>query len=200
MADPDITVEVLAGNAAAPLIPDLARLRMTVFREFPYLYDGSLDYEHKYLAKYAGLPDSTIVVVRADGRVVGASTALPLLKDDAEMIEPFRCAGLDPADFYYFGESVLLPEMRGRGLGVAFFQHREARARALGFPMTAFCAVARPADHPRRPKDYAPLDGFWTRRGYTKRPDLVCEFSWRDIDEKSKSSKSMIFWVKRLAP
>lgn len=191
-------VETLAGGAVERAIPDLARLRIEVFRDFPYLYDGDLEYERKYLRKFAQLPESTLVVARDGAAIVGASTALPMVNAGAEVAAPFRAAGLDPAQYYYFGESVLLSSYRGQGIGVAFFARREERARALGFRHATFCAVDRPADHPRRPKDYVPLDTFWTRRGYVRRPDLVATFSWKEIDEADESPKTLTFWVKTL--
>lgn len=193
-----LRVEVFSGAELAPFIPELARLRMAVFREWPYLYEGSLEYEMHYLAKFSNLPESTLVVVWDHERVVGASTALPLTQAELEFQEPFVQAGLDPQDWYYFGESVLEPAYRGRGLGGAFFHHREARARALGYRMLTFCAVERPAEHPLKPADYAPLDAFWQRRGFTKRPDLRCWFIWRDLGQDQETPKPMVFWVKPL--
>lgn len=191
-------VETLAGAAVAPAIPDLARLRITVFRDFPYLYDGDLDYERKYLRKFADLPESTLVVARDGAAIVGASTALPMVNAEDDVAAPFRAQQLDPAQVYYFGESVLLPAYRGQGVGVAFFERREARARELGFRDAAFCAVDRPAAHARRPKDYVPLDAFWTHRGYVKRPDLVCTFAWKEVGAVDETAKTMTFWVKAL--
>jgi len=194
----NLRLDVFSGAEVAPFIPELARLRMTVFREWPYLYEGSLEYETHYLAKFLDLPESTLVVVRAGERVVGASTALPLAQAEAEFQAPFAQAGLNPREWYYFGESVLEPAYRGRGLGVAFFHHREARAQALGYRQVTFCAVERPAEHPLRPANYVPLDAFWQRRGFTKRPDLVCEFRWRDLGQARETPKRMVFWVKQL--
>lgn len=191
-------VETLAGKAVEQAIPDLARLRIAVFRDFPYLYDGDLEYERKYLRKFAQLPESTLVVARDGAAIVGASTALPMVNAGDEVARPFRDAGRDPAVYCYFGESVLLPAYRGQGIGVAFFMQREERARALGFRYATFCAVDRPADHPRRPKDYVPLDRFWTHRGYQKRPELVATFSWKELDEPEESAKTLTFWVKTL--
>ena len=37
------------GPELEPFIDGLGRLRIAVFREYPYLYDGSLDYEREYL-------------------------------------------------------------------------------------------------------------------------------------------------------
>jgi GNAT superfamily N-acetyltransferase len=191
-------VETLAGAAVASAIPDLARLRITVFRDFPYLYDGDLDYERKYLRKFADLPESTLVVARDGDTIVGASTALPMAKAEDDIAAPFRARQLDPAQYYYFGESVLLSAYRGQGIGVAFFERREARARELGFRHATFCAVDRPATHARRPKEYVPLDAFWTHRGYVKHPDLVCTFEWKEVDAADETAKTMTFWVKAL--
>lgn len=192
-----LTVEALAGAAIEPVIADLARLRVEVFREFPYLYDGDLDYERKYLRKFLAVLESTVVVARDRDRVIGAGTALPLARSEDELQAPFRAAGIPVEDVYYFGESVLERGYRGRGLGHAFFDGREARARALGFTITAFCAVERPADHPLRPAGYRPHDVFWTKRGYTKRPDLRATFSWRDVGAAGESAKPMVFWLRR---
>ena len=198
-----VSVDVLAGVAVAPVIAELARLRVAVFREFLYLYDGDLDYERTYLRKYAGLEESTIVVARdglpgMGGRVIGASTALPLARCEPELQAPFRAIGIPIGQVYYFGESVLEPAYRGRGLGHAFFDGRERRARALGYTLATFCAVDRPADHPRRPAGYRPLDGFWSKRRYVQRRDLRAEFTWRDLDEAAASPKPMVFWLRQL--
>jgi GNAT superfamily N-acetyltransferase len=131
-------------------------------------------------------------------RVVGASTALPLARCEPELQAPFRAIGLPIGQVYYFGESVLEPAYRGRGLGHAFFDGRERRARALGYTLATFCAVERPSDHPRRPAGYRPLDGFWAKRRYVQRRDLRAEFTWRDLDETAASAKPMVFWLRQL--
>jgi GNAT superfamily N-acetyltransferase len=104
----------------------------------------------------------------------------------------------DPARVCYFGESVLLPADRGPGIGVAFFAAREAQARRLGLAEAAFCAVDRAPDDPRRPADYVPLDGFWTRRGYTRQPGLAVTFSWRELGGTAEVANRLTFWTLRL--
>lgn len=193
-----LRTETLTGDAAGALFDDLAALRITVFREYPYLYAGTLGYERAYLAPYAASPGGVIVAAFDGDRVVGAATALPLADDTDTIAEPFRAAGIDPARVFYLGESVLLPEYRGRGLGHAFFDGREARARDLGYAVTAFCAVQRPDDHPRRPAGYRPHDAFWRKRGYAPRPDMIASFSWQDLDEAAESAKPMMVWIKGL--
>ena len=65
-----------------------------------------------------------------------------------------------------------------------------------GFKHITFCCVERPIDHPRRPKEYVPLDQFWNKRGYYKHPELRSAYSWKDLDDVEESSKPMTFWLK----
>ena len=43
----DVTVTTCTGADLKRTLDDLARLRIEVFRDWPYLYDGDLDYERK---------------------------------------------------------------------------------------------------------------------------------------------------------
>jgi GNAT superfamily N-acetyltransferase len=198
VSDPALTIERFSAAAVEPFLPDIAALRIEVFREYPYLYRGSLAYESRYLQSYARSPQSVVVVAREGSQVVGAATAMPLDQHSESVAPALTAAGFAASDVYYFGESVLRASYRGRGIGHAFFDGREAAAREFGFRIAAFCAVQRPDDHPRKPPGYVPHDAFWTKRGYTKRPDIVSEFSWLDIDEPHETTKRMLFWVKEL--
>ncbi|UNK39219.1 GNAT family N-acetyltransferase [Shinella sp. H4-D48] len=190
-------IKIVHGDAVTPYIADLARLRIAVFRAFPYLYEGSEDYEASYLATYAKSPESLFVLALDEDRIVGASTGVPMTDASGEFKAPFIDAGIDPQTVFYFGESVLLDSYRGRGLGVRFFEEREAYAgRFDRFDWCAFCAVERPAGHPLRPAGYVPLDAFWGKRGYKKRADLRAMLSWQDIGEGEETEKPMTFWLK----
>ncbi len=198
MAEAALSVQAASGPELEAAIPELSRLRVAVFREFPYLYAGDPDYETRYLRSYLDAPDSLVVLVRDAQQVVGASSALPLKGEQPVLRAPWEAAGLDVDRVWYLAESVLLPRYRGRGLGVRFFEERERRGRELGYDTASFCAVERPPDHPRRPDDYVPLDTFWGHRGYVRQPELVARLPWQDLDEAQESPKSMVFWTKAL--
>ena len=194
-----VIVEPLTGAALGTALPDLARLRISVFRDWPYLYDGTLAYEEGYLRKFAGSKDAVIVAARDGERIVGVATGSPMTDHADEFAAPFRAAGYDIETIFYLGESVLLSEYRGQGIGHRFFDAREAHARALGrFAEAAFCGVVRPDDHPLRPAAYRPLDGFWEGRGYRRVPGLVASFTWKDIGRDAPTAKPMQFWMKAL--
>lgn len=197
--DSGLRFETLHGAAIGQRLEALAELRMAVFREWPYLYEGDPAYEQQYLRPYVEAPRAFALLVFDGARPVGATTAIPLADEAAELQRPFTAAGLDPARVFYNGESVLLPGYRGRGLYRGFFEAREAHARTFtGYDRIAHCAVQRPPDHPARPADYTPLDGVWRRFGYTPRPDLVASFPWRDVGDTHETDKPLMFWIKPL--
>ena len=198
-----LTVSAYTGGQLAEALPHVAELRIVVFRDWPYLYDGTLADEQGYLARFARAKDAVIVVARDGVNVIGAATAGPLMQHVPEFAERFLAHGYDPERIFYCGESVLLPAYRGRGLGHAFFDHREAHARTCqsangAFTHTAFCGVVRPDAHPARPTAYWPLDAFWSKRGYQRIDGLVGSFSWTDIGDAGKTEKPMQYWTRAL--
>lgn len=193
-----LRVEALTGEALAAALPDVARLRITVFRDWPYLYDGDLGYEETYLQTYRDSP-TAILIGAFDGKtLVGASTGTPLVDHSDDFAAAFAHTDLALADIFYCAESVLLPPYRGHGIGHRFFDLREDHARALGFRKSCFCAVDRPADHPARPTSYRPLDAFWQARGYAPLTGVRAAFSWKDINATAQTAKPMQFWARDL--
>ena len=192
------TIQTVSGAEVLPWLDAVASLRIEVFRDFPYLYDGELDYERRYLATYAQSASSLFVLALDGERVVGASTGIPLADADLEFQIPFIEQGIPVDSVFYFGESVLLRDYRGHGLGHHFFDAREKFAKALGKTITAFCAVERPEKHPLRPQDYTSLERFWQQRGYNKKTAMQTSYEWLDVGEPDPTDKPMIFWFKEL--
>jgi len=179
-------------------LEDLARLRIAVFREWPYLYDGSLDYERRYLAHFMEEPGAALIVARDGAAIIGAATASPMAGQDEAFRKPFEERGHDVARLFYFGESVLLPDYRGHGLGHAFFDAREAAAREGGARAACFCGIIRPADHPLRPAGARDLGPFWRGRGYAQVEGVMAHYDWKDIDQPGETSHIMQFWHRAL--
>ena len=196
-----IDVRNFTGAAIAPYLHAVAQLRIAVFRDWPYLYAGDLDYEKNYLATYAQSPESLFVLAFDGERVIGASTGIPLADETSAFQQPFLDRGIALADVFYFGESVLLREYRGHRLGHCFFDERERYARTLGrFAWTAFCAVERDADDPRRPDAARTNDAFWIKRGYARQDDMFCSLEWQEIDRDIASCHRLRFWLRALDP
>ena len=188
---------IYIGKEIETVMEDLAALRISVFLDFPYLYEGTIDYEMEYLKTYINSERSFLFAVFDNDEMIGATTCIPLEDETEDVKEPFLKNNIAFEDVFYFGESILLNEYRGTGLGVGFFEEREKYAKSFGtFKSTWFCGVKRPEDHPLKPKGFVPLENFWTKRGYQRAENMVSFFEWKDIDEQVSSKKPMLYWKK----
>jgi GNAT superfamily N-acetyltransferase len=196
-----IRIAAFTGKEAEPYLPELSRLRVEVFREYPYLYDGSLElgYEAEYLQSFLKAPDFILVIAFDGDQIVGVSSALPLFHESEEIKAPWLTGGDDLSKVFYLSESVLKKEYRGQGIGVRFFEERERWARQKGYKLVTFCAVVRPANHPLKPRGYQPLDAFWRRRGYQKKAGYTCTMNWKQINESEESKNILQFWSKNIS-
>lgn len=181
-----------------PYLDAIGSLRLRVFREYPYLYEGTAEDERQYLTTYVQAPSSLVILAMSGEDVIGASTCIAMGEADAAFRACFEESSLDPQDICYLGESVLLSSYRGRGIGKTFFQMRLEHARHLGAKTAAFCAVDRPSNHPLRPADYRPLDGFWESLGFIRHKELQAEFVWKDVGQPQETPKTLTFWLKSL--
>lgn len=187
------------GSEIESVFDDLAALRIAVFHDFPYLYEGSVAYEKEYLKIYSNSKDAFLFAVYDGDKMVGATTCIPLTDETDEVKKPFIDAGSDVSKIFYFGESILLHEYRGLGLGHRFFDERESHAKSFSkYTLTCFCSVERADDHTSKPIDYRPNDSFWSKRGYIEDSSLVSYMQWLDIEDKEETLKKMVFWVREL--
>ena len=193
-----LTVRALQGAELDDAIDDIAALRIAVFRDWPYLYDGNLNFERQYLATYRDNPGALLVGAFDADRLIGASTST-LMEDHAEAFSAlFAGLGIAMTDILYGAESVLLPAYRGIGLGHRFIDLREAHAVAMDRRYVAFCSVKRPDDHPAKLKDARTNDAFWLGRGYAPLPGVLAEFSWKDVGDPAETVKQLQFWMRAL--
>ncbi|MBW4973542.1 GNAT family N-acetyltransferase [Roseovarius mucosus] len=193
-----IRVARLTGAALSEALPDVARLRIEVFRAYPYLYDGDAAYEERYLQVYRDSADAILVGAYEGDRLIGAATGAPMEDHAGDFGAAFAESGIALERIFYCAESVLLPSYRGQGIGHRFFDLREAQARELGREYAAFCSVVRPKDHPARPEGYQPLDAFWHKRGYAPLSGAIATFNWREIGAESESAHDLQVWMRAL--
>jgi len=194
-----LQVRILQADALDAALDDIARLRIAVFRDWPYLYDGTLAYERAYLSSYRDTPGALLVAAFDGDTVVGASTST-CMEDHAEAFGAvFQPTGIALTDILYGPESVVLPPYRGLGLGHQFFALREAHARKLARAYVAFASVNRSdTAHPLRPATFRTNNAFWASQGYAPLPGVVAEFGWKDVGDVVETIKPLQFWMRRL--
>lgn len=194
-----LTLKAFRGEQAREYVRPLAQLRMEVFREYPYLYEGNYEYELKYLERYFRSPRSFMLMAFDGTEIVGATSALPLDDEDEDFQAQYKILGYRPSEIFYLGESVLLKDYRGQGLGREFMKQREKEAwRHKTFRYCSFCSVDRNSDDPRKPEGYRTLDHFWTTQGYKRIPEGLTYISWKEIGEEKETPKAMQIWIKEL--
>jgi hypothetical protein len=191
-------LKTVCGGEVEPYLEDIAKLRVSVFKDFPYLYESFVQEEIGFLQPFLKEPRSAFFLAIDQGRVVGASSCMPLANDVDGICSPLLNEKEDIHSIMYFPESVLLKTYRGKGIGVRFFRNREMFSLKKGFRKAVFCAVERPTDHPLKPKNYRSLESFWKNRGYRRKTKVYAKMKWKDVDCCKADFKKMIYWEKIL--
>lgn len=194
----EITEQLLTGAAIADVLEDLATLRLDIFREYPYLYEGRREDELNYLGTYAKTPDACVILAYDGMTVIGAVTGMPLVHEDAQLLDAFAGTTIPLEEIYYVGELLFRSAFRNCGLGQKLLARLESHIHSLGHYRTLTCAtVELPADHPLRPHDYIPITRFLARTGFVRLPGVTTHFTWLETDGV-KRDHPMQFWSKDL--
>ncbi|MFZ2949700.1 MAG: GNAT family N-acetyltransferase [Desulfuromonadaceae bacterium] len=193
-----ITEQLLTGAAIADCLDDVATLRLDIFQEYPYLYQGRREDELNYLGTYAEAPDACVILASDGSAIIGAATGMPLIHEDVQMVDAFAGTTFPLNEIYYIGELLFRPAYRNCGLGQKLLARLESHIHPLGRYHRFTCAtVERPDDHPSRPHDYIPVTRFLARTGFVRLPGVTTHFIWRETDGV-KRDHPMQFWSKEL--
>lgn len=195
----DYSLKDVTGSDLLPYQQDIMNLRMTVFREWPYLYEGDPEYEKEYLKPFIDHPESfSVLCLSPEDQVIGISTAMPLSAEHDELKAPIAKHGFNVAEIYYLGESCIHPDHRGHGLYKHLFSRRLSKAQEFGYKKALFCGVVREPQHPLRPESYAPLDNYWKSQGFEPVKNLFVSLEWQDVDLKQPTHKDLQVWLRDL--
>jgi GNAT superfamily N-acetyltransferase len=140
-----ITEQLLTGAAIADGLDGVATLRLGIFQEYPYLYQGRREDELTYLGTYAEKPDACVIIACDGSAIIGAATGMPLIHEDAQLLDVFAGTTFPLEEVYYVGELLFRPAYRNCGLGQRLLARLESHIRSLGRYRTLPCAtVERP--------------------------------------------------------
>lgn len=200
----ELEIERLLGAQMEPHLRQVAQMRLEVFREFPYLYQGDLAYEEKYLEGFAQARDALLLVASQGQRLLGVSTSMALA-ESTDILESAQEAleahGVPVEACYYYGEILVKPQHRGLGIAGRFYREREALARARGYRQACFATVVRQPDDPRRDASYFDPSPYWNKMGFVKAPQVAFSYRWptRGLDGQVRDEDhQMVFWFKAL--
>lgn len=195
----DITIHPFVGHTIRPYLPCVAKLSIEVYKEYPFLYESSLEDEMQALQKFADHEEAISIVVFDGSTIVGASMGIPLEAESEDILSPFKQKKIDSTRYYHFAESFLLKAYRGRGIGHHFFDLREEFAcRLERFDFACFYNVDRPDNDPKRPEDHLCIEDLWRKRGFSHHKEIRFRQKWKDVGEEISSEKELSFWIKDL--
>lgn len=186
------------GREARPYCDQLAALDMAIFKEWPYLYEGTLEGEAQYLENYFKSEKSLFLLLMRGDAIVGSASFIPLEEEIDEIQSPFKVAGLPCNDYLYVGVVMILKEYRRPGLIRALYEHALEYAKSIGKRAGALAMIERPADDSRRPADDRPLDGMCQAFGFEKQDGLEVHVEWTDITTHMPAPVVMKIWTKKL--
>ena len=193
-----IEIKVIQGMDARQYLNDIAEMRIVMFKEFPYLYDGSIEDERQYLEGYFKSETSTIILVFDGDEVVAFSSVISLADEMDEIKQPFIDKGLPLDEYAYIGEMMIKPEYRQQGLLYRLKEKQEAIIREHRYQNVIFMTVYRDQDHIARPHNYKDPAIVWRHFGYEILPNMRIEMPWQRVDTGKEEMNYLDVWYKKL--
>ncbi|MES2344650.1 MAG: GNAT family N-acetyltransferase [Chlamydiota bacterium] len=187
-----VKIEVLEGTEVIPYLKQLAELRISFYRDYPYLYEGSLIEEEKYLSLYADSKNSLFVIAKEGEKMVGAITGLPLLESQEENRIVFKHKQSIAEHIFHIGEFVLLPEYRNADIQKRLYRQFEKFVMELTeYDGISLCEIERPSYD-------SFVESLWKDNGFIKQPGLSSYYRWKEVDALEDTDHLMIYWIKNL--
>lgn len=194
----DIDLKIIESKNALCYLDQMAFIRVNLFKEFPYLYEGNLDEERVYLSHYTRSARSLLCLVLDKGKPVGFASGLVLDDFLEEVKAPFKKLQLDLKSYFYIGEILIYPIYRSFGLLKKVFELLEAYAYFQKYSALTFVTVDRRLNHSAYPQEYRSLEPVWQYFGYKKELGMRVEMSWRQVDSHNEEKNTLSVWNKFL--
>lgn len=194
-----ITYKIVTGEQISSFVPEIAKLRIEAFVEYPFLYEGDIEYEKKYLEKFFTMQDAIVIIAFDKEEIIGIATGYPFRYESDEMKKTFSENNRNPEEYYCYGESIVRKSYRMQGIGKHLSLEREKFARDLNlYHYICFFTREPKQNDPKRPENYRPLDPFWQKLGFAKHPELYGMIPYQEIGEAEETPKKMVYWIKEL--
>ncbi|MFA8450044.1 MAG: GNAT family N-acetyltransferase [Bacteroidales bacterium] len=193
----NFTIDFLKKEQIKEVIPFLSKLRIKIFKEYPYLYDGDLEYEKEYLNTYANSKNAFVISLSLNNRIIGACTAIPLLEEVDEFKTPLTKENYKIEELFYIGEIILEKEFRNCGKGKELMQTAITyiKNNYPKYKKIIICTVNRDNNSYPIPNEYKDLKYLWEKFNFKKLERPIAYFSWKEINETEESLKPMNFWI-----
>ena len=99
----DIHVRSFTGTGLKPYLHSVAKLRVEVFKEYPYFEEPDLEGETQLLKKLFLNKESIGVLIFDNTTLVGVSLGYPLSIEEPALHRPFKEKQLNVESYFFFG-------------------------------------------------------------------------------------------------
>src|ERR1700722_3489588 len=147
------------GQEITPYVQEITDLALTVYRDYPYLYEGTVDEYYPAIEHYTHSSDGIACLFFNNNQLVGAAIGMPM----NEMRDKYKLPLVNARpeenfdQLFYLGELLLLKEYRGQGLGKQMYLEFENTVRELAFTKICFCKIDESEQNPLAPENYKSL-------------------------------------------
>lgn len=187
-------MKTLKGSEITPQIERIAKFRLSIFKDYPYLYQGSLENEIDYVSAYALSVQSIFVYLEDESGLRAASLGMPLKQKSSSFTAPLANDNID--SIFYIGEIMVRQDARQRGLGRELMHKMISQVDMQTFNTLSLYTVERADNHPLKPLGYSPPDHLWKMFGFEKLENRTAFFKWQEPNEQDITEKNMSIWMK----
>lgn len=203
-AQDGIRIETYRGQEINSHIKEITDVALVVYRDYPYLYEGTVEEYLPILALNGKSSCGLGCLVYDNDKVIGAALGMPADEIRSHYLEPLlKVSSREKLKAsFYFAEMLLLKEYRNSDLGQQIYNAMEKLVKAEGiFNRIYFCNIVEADQHPLKPKDYLPFDEFWQmeKLGFEKCESLTFNAYWQNINETEDSPHQQVYWTKSIA-
>lgn len=196
LQESSLDIRAYHGDELLKWVNIIAEMRISEFRNFPYLYAGNIEIEKKYLTSYTQDIKSAVIIASYQDKIAGILTGMPLtshLDPVNGAKELFIKNGLNPLEYYYCGEFIVKPEFRNQGIAKMLYIKQVEYAKKQRFKK--FCLMT--VDRSKKPPSYFDTELLWKKLGFIK-TDMKVKLSWPTINENQSIEDRehvLTFWI-----
>ncbi len=199
IAEENMSIKTFRGESIGPFLEDITDLCLTIYKEYPYCYEGTKEEYFPFIEYYAQSDHGIACLLFDSNRPVGVAIGMPM----SEMREKYKAPFTDARSYenfneiFYLGEFLLLKDYRGRGWGKKIYLEFEyAVDETENFKKMCFCKIDESNQTNLKPENYKPLDKFWKKKGFNKCDDITVIVNWKNVGELDDSPHKLVYWLK----
>lgn len=187
-----INYEVLRGQEIESRMPEIIELCDTIYRQYPYLYNGDNEGYADYIKSYSNCPNSVVVLTFSNNQAIGIATGMPMEDTREYYLLPFRNHQIDISSFFYLGEFGFKPESHHSGIAFEMYQlFEETVKEQQKYSTIAFWEILNPMKCEE-------LHEAYRTAGFLYHPELNFELWWQNIGDSIESPHQCQYWLKSL--